>query len=395
MKTKQYSWKRFYDDLFGELISYLKVMTWKKFVLYVMAMIFLGTAVTLMQKTNLGMSSWDALNRNFYENTRFEYKVITPVVALILMTLAHLISWKKPSLMFFFPLLISGFIGTVIDFELTFMPSVVDLHFLWNLGYLLIASLLIAVALNMMIYCHFPLPALDRFCHAISERFHITFGQGKYIGEFLALVLTVIIGLIYQTQGDTFYLGFTTIYFILVLGTIIDLVRNPLYRFLGIQTVDMYADDLLPEDVNHQNKIVATRAIIIRKNQILLLHYQTEDFYLLPGGTREKREGLEHCLRRELLEETGFKIKVNEERLIIHEYFPEQTYENHYFMSKLKSNRINAEKMALTEEERDADIQLVWMDIPEAIDLFGQYESESAKGIHLMNREFIALITLF
>ena len=278
MNDQKLTWKKTYDMVFGELIDLIKELTWRKVFLYLTSLVLLGTAVTLMQKTNLGMSSWDALSRNFFENVIPEYKVITPVVALVLMTLAHLISWRRPSNMFLFPLVISAAIGAVIDFELTFMPSVVEYGFLVNFGYLTIATILIAIGLNLMIYCNFPLPALDRFCHAIAERFHLTFGQGKYIGEFLALILTVFVGLYFHTQSDYFYLGFTTVFFILFLGSIIDFARNPLYRLLGITTIELFADDMIREDVVKEPKITTSRAIIMRKKEILLLHYKKEGF---------------------------------------------------------------------------------------------------------------------
>lgn len=383
------------NAIFGEFIDFIKALTWRKGLLYLLAMICLGTAVTLMQQTNLGMSSWDALSRNFYEKVIPEYKVITPVVALVLMTLAHLILWKRPSAMFLFPLAISTFIGTVIDLLLLVVPPVYNLGFLWNFGYLLVATLLIAIGLNLMLYCDFPLPALDRFCHAIAIRFHLTFGQGKYIGEFLALLLTATVGLIFHTESEYFYLGFTTVFFILILGSVIDFVRNPLYRALGIQTIELFADDMIVSDIVKEPRHQAARAIIMRKREILLLHYTTEDFYLLPGGTKERGERLERCLRREVMEETGLRIKVNEQRLVIREYYPDVTYENHYFLTRLLSKKVFTEKINQTDAEKAAGIEWVWMDVHEAISLLGSHESSSGKGMHLMNREFIALITLF
>ncbi len=393
MIKKKYNINNIVESIFGELIDFVKSMTWRKVLLYFLAMILLGTSVTLIQKTNLGMSSWDALNRNFYENTPLEYRVINPIVALVLMAFAYLVSWKKPSIMFLFPLLISAIIGAVIDVELLFMPDVSNISIIYNFIYLIIATFLIAIGLNLMIHCNFPLPALDRFCHAIATRFKLTFGQGKYIGEILALIATIIIGLYFGTQNHWFYLGFTTIFFIVFLGFVVDLVRNPLYRLLGIQTVEIYADDMLPQDINKENFVQATRALIIKGDSILLLHYKLEDFYLIPGGTREGKESLTHCLKREILEETGLKIKVNEQRLIIREYFPDSTYENHYFLAKMKSEKIYKEKINLTPEEEESQIEMVWLKIDEAVNILDNHDSLSSKGMHLMNREFIAIIS--
>ncbi len=381
--------------VFGEFSEFVKSMTWKKLLLSILGMVLLGTSVALIYSTNMGMSAWDAVSVNIIENTVLEFRHVNPIIALSLMTLAHLILWKKPNIMFFFPLLVSFLIGAVIDVEVLFMPVVANLNIGFNILYLVIASFLVGFGLNLMIYIDFPLPAIDQFCKAIATRFHLTFGQGKYAGEIFAMVFAVILGLIYSTWDHYFYLGFTTIYYILALGYVVDLVRNPLYRFLGIQTVDLFDDDLTEDDVKNNEVIMTSRAILMNKGKILLLHYLDEDFYLIPGGTREKGESRERCARRELLEETGYKVKVNEERLIIRSFHPTRTFENHYFLTKLRKDKIYTEKIQLTDEERKAGIEMLWIEPVKAIELLSSHETASGKGMYLMNREFIALINLF
>ncbi|XMB72520.1 NUDIX domain-containing protein [Mycoplasmatota bacterium WC30] len=368
-------------------------ITLKQVLLYLLAMVLLGTCVTLIQSTNLGMSSWDALHRNFYEGIPLEYKYLTPISAVILMSLAHLIAWKKPTLLMFFPIVISFIIGTVIDIELLVMPNVSELGIFWNGLYLLIATILVGIALNLIVYCRLPLPALDQFCMAIAKRFKLTFGQGKYIGEFLALISAVIVGMYYGSQEHFFYLGFTTIFFVLFLGFVVDLFKNPLFRFLkGITTLEIYADDLIETDINHQNWRKSARAIITKDDKILLLHYKKHDFYTLPGGGLEKWETLEMCLRREILEETGYSIRVNEETAIIKEYFQDSTYESHYFFAKLKNEKIKEHKIKLSEFEKTAGIELKWINKIDAITLLDNHDTSHEYGIQIMQREFLGLI---
>ncbi|MBN2540977.1 MAG: NUDIX domain-containing protein [Bacilli bacterium] len=386
--------KKILDLLFGEAIETFRGFTWKKVILSLVAMVLLGTSVTLIYHTDLGMSAWDAVTVNIVENTWMEFRHVNPLVALVLMTLVHLILWKRPSMMFFFPLLVSFLIGAVIDLENGFWPYVAGLGLVWNLMYLILATLLVAFGLNTMIYIQFPLPAIDQFCHAAAKRLHLTFGQGKYIGEFLAMLAAIVLGLIYKTWDDHFNLGFTTFYYILVLGSVIDFVRNPFYRFLGIQTIQVYADDLTDEDIQQNRHVSASRAVIVKKNKILILHYKEEDFYLLPGGTREGKERLEHCLRREVLEETGLLVKVNEEHLIIQNHEPNITFTNHYFLTKLRSEKVYTQHINQTKSELAANIEVVWIDVNDVLTLFATHEPQTAKGVHLMEREFIALSSI-
>ncbi len=362
-------------------------ITLKKVLLYSLAMVLLGTSVALIQSTNLGMSSWDALHRNFYEGIPLEYKYLTPISAIIFMGLAHLIAWKKPTILMFFPVIISFVIGTVIDIELLFLPEVFELGVFWNGLYLLLATTLVGIALNLIVYSKLPLPALDQFCMAIAKRLKLTFGQGKYIGEFLALISTVIVGLIFGSQEYYFYLGFTTIFYVLFLGFVIDLFKNPLFRILnGIAKIEVYADDLLETDINRQNWCKNARAIITKKDKILLLYNKEHDYYELPGGSLKKFEPLEMCLKRQVLKETGYTIKVNEESVIVREYFQDATYESHYFFAGLKNLKIKENKL------KQFDLEIKWINKFDAITLLDSHDTSHEFGIQIMQREFLGLI---
>ncbi|MCK4551987.1 MAG: NUDIX domain-containing protein [Tenericutes bacterium] len=367
--------------------------TTKKILLYILAMVLLGTAVTLIQSTLMGMSAWDALHRNFYEGIPLQYKYVNAASAVLFVGLAYIIEWKKPKWIMFFPILISFFIGAIIDLELTFVPDVSNGAIYINIIYLAIATLSIAVALNIIIYSGFPLPAIDQLCTAMAKRFHLTFGQGKFLGEVLAALGAVVAGELFGFRGEIYYLGFTTIYFILFLGFIIDFVRYPMFRLLGaISKVEMYADDMLKEDINKKNVRKTSRAIIVKDGKILLQFVKGHDLFMLPGGGKEKFETLQHCLKREVLEETGYLIKKLEEKTIVMEYFPDATYENHFYLVKLKSDKIYKNRIKQTEEEIKAKLEHEWVDIKEAITILDEHDSTHEHGNHIQNREFLGII---
>jgi uncharacterized membrane protein YczE len=200
---------------------------------YLIGLSLLGLSVTLIQQTNLGMSSWDALNRNFYEGIPIEYKYLNPIVALVLVVIAYLLQRKRFSVRMLFPLLISFYVGLVIDLLLLVIPLVAHGHWSLNLLYLFAAIIICAIGLNMVLFCRFPLPALDELCLAIAMRLKSTFGIGKLIGEIIALVLCVISGLIFGHQAEWFYLGPTTIIFTILIGPAVDLIKRPMSRLLG------------------------------------------------------------------------------------------------------------------------------------------------------------------
>jgi len=205
----------------------------KRPLIYILGLSLLGLSVALFQNTNLGMGSWDALNRNFYEGIPLDYRYLTPIMAMILVGLAYLIGKKKPQLMMLFPIVISFYIGLVIDLLLLIIPNVSTLGILFNLAYVFLALSFVAIGLNMIVICEYPLPALDQFCMAIAKKLKITFGKGKLIGEVLALLGAVVAGLIFSHQEYYFFIGLNTIIAILFIGKFVDVFAKPVKDILG------------------------------------------------------------------------------------------------------------------------------------------------------------------
>lgn len=207
--------------------------SWKKLLIYLIGLSLLGLSVTLMQQTRLGMSSWDALSRNFYEGIPIDYKYLNPIVALVLVVGAYLLQKKHFSVWMLFPLAISFYVGLVIDLLLLVIPAVANAHWLLNALYLALAIFICAIGLNLVLFCRFPLPALDELCQAIAKRLHTTFGKGKLVGELVALIASVLFGLWFGHQANWFYLGPTTVIFTFAIGFTVDWLKQPLSRLLG------------------------------------------------------------------------------------------------------------------------------------------------------------------
>lgn len=208
-------------------------ITPKKLIVYLIGLFLLGVTVTLIQQTDLGMSSWDAFARNLYEGIPLDYKFLTPIIALTLTPIAYAIQKKKASLWMAFPLVISFLIGTIIDFLLTVIPSVAGMGLMWNALYVALSLFVCAVGLNFIVWCKFPMPALDELCYGFGVLFKISYGKGKLIGEFLALGLAVLFGLIFQFQDQWFFIGPTTLVFAVAIGPLIDWFAKPIRKGLS------------------------------------------------------------------------------------------------------------------------------------------------------------------
>ncbi len=77
-------------------------------------------------------------------------------------------------------------------------------------------------------------------------------------------------------------------------------------------------------------KVVRVKALMINSNgKILLAH--NNNTYQFPGGHTEENEDKKDCLIREVMEETGIELEVNEEPFLCI-----TTYDNNYFGSGKK-----------------------------------------------------------
>ena len=77
-------------------------------------------------------------------------------------------------------------------------------------------------------------------------------------------------------------------------------------------------------------KVVRVKALMINSNgKILLAH--NNNTYQFPGGHTEENESKKDCLIREVLEETGIELNVDEEPFLCI-----TTYDNNYFGSGKK-----------------------------------------------------------
>ena len=132
---------------------------------------------------------------------------------------------------------------------------------------------------------------------------------------------------------------------------------------------------------------VAARGVLIEDGKILLSYERNTDIYMSPGGGLEEGETLEECCVRELAEETGYKVKVGEEFITIHEYCFETLNISHYFFCEV----LEQGQPSLTPTEIDHGIVAQWVEIEKAFEIFGGYDSIREDWRSLYRREFTVL----
>ena len=141
--------------------------------------------------------------------------------------------------------------------------------------------------------------------------------------------------------------------------------------------------------VNHLRH--ASRGVLVKDGNILLSYETLESKYLIPGGGVEEGETCAQACVREMLEETGMKVRTTEEYLEIEELFSDWRHINHYFICELVEETGNVN---LTDAEKDVGLSYRWVPLDEAIKIFGDYEKFHQTNIAdygLYKREHLAL----
>ena len=153
--------------------------------------------------------------------------------------------------------------------------------------------------------------------------------------------------------------------------------------------IEIFADDIRKEDADLTNHRIGCRAIIKKNDLYLMVHIKKMDIFTFPGGGLEENETLEECTMREVLEETGIKVKVIEKKVSVVEYFIESVWTNHYFICEY----INGDSESnLTEEEISLGLEVVWKNFDEVLDIFENYKTIHEFGPNVHNREFLGFI---
>lgn len=128
--------------------------------------------------------------------------------------------------------------------------------------------------------------------------------------------------------------------------------------------------------LNNPTIRIASRGLIFNdNNKIAILNNKNRNEYKLVGGGVEDYENPEIAFKREVLEETGCKVKIKDFIGTIRE---ERTHNNFIQISYLYIAYVieDTKTLHLTPKEISAGAKLLWLDLDEAINIITECENK-------------------
>lgn len=156
--------------------------------------------------------------------------------------------------------------------------------------------------------------------------------------------------------------------------------------------IEMFDNGLTKEDIKEQPRRTACRGIVRKGDLLLVTRIPKHDIYMLPGGGLEEGETPMECCKREVLEETGVVVNVLEETISITEVFEDSIWTNKYFVCECVEE---TNLVAFTEEEIDLELEYMWLDENEVLDIFANSMGNHPHAPNIHQREFLGLMNSF
>jgi len=154
--------------------------------------------------------------------------------------------------------------------------------------------------------------------------------------------------------------------------------------------IEVFGEGIDRSSINKTNHKISCRGVVVHDNAVLAVYFHQSDLFNLPGGGLEKGESLSNCAIREVLEETGYAVTVKAETVTVIEYYPDSTWETHFFRCELKSDK--PKDINPTEEEKNAGMEVRWIEMYEFLSILEDYPSKNPHGQNIHQRELIGLI---
>lgn len=194
---------------------------WSNVLVFLFGLNFMAMGIALYLKTNIGVSSWDALYYNFYDFYGLTVGTWVFILGIIIILISQLVYFKP---IHFFAIITGLIQGWLIDlwFERIYVFTLTNLP----LRYLLfiVSLFILGNGIALVILSKLPPTTGDVFMVSLQKRFRLNQFASKTLADFIAFVVTVIITFINHKPFN--YIGIGTILSLSLIGSIVQIATN-------------------------------------------------------------------------------------------------------------------------------------------------------------------------
>jgi len=147
--------------------------------------------------------------------------------------------------------------------------------------------------------------------------------------------------------------------------------------------------EIISQDNSDNTQNAAVRAIIVDEGQLFLMHLKTSNTYVLPGGSKDEGETLSEALKREVLEETGYRLKAHKKCFAIREMIGTTNRIHHIYQCEIEAKQ---QPTNLTQEEVALKMEGIKVPLQEGIHLLANNVGTHHLSEAIQMRELIALM---
>jgi len=188
----------------------------KKYIYYVIGLIFISLGVTLTLISDLGAGGWDALPENLYKLTGISIGTWVIAIALILLIVAAIL---KKEFINYKAFITSIVLGKLIDLFYFYLEPFRETNSFTNrIFFLLLGLIIIGIGCAITFVTNLPKNHTETFVFSIVDTTNLSYQKAKTIADISALIIAVILGF---KLKDFSNLGLGTIFNSFFMGTII------------------------------------------------------------------------------------------------------------------------------------------------------------------------------
>ncbi len=155
---------------------------------YISGLLLLTFAISLIVKSDIGASPWDAANSGLSEITPLTLGVWTTLTGVILVLGISIITKTKPV---YLSILVGLTTGILIDFW-SYVLTLINVSPNFFLG--IIGIVIFALGISLYTKTDYAPNPIDNFMVCLMKRYQINYGKAKVITDVIGLIIALIVG---------------------------------------------------------------------------------------------------------------------------------------------------------------------------------------------------------